>query len=66
MTLYTIGCPQCLVLRKKLDLAGVKYDICTDRELMLSKNIRALPQLELDDGTVLNFMEAVKYLKDQK
>ena len=39
--LYTTGCPQCLILEKKLDLKGIPYEKVTDfkTEELTSKGI---------------------------
>lgn len=61
--LYTIDCPKCLVLEKKLDLKGCEYEKNMDRDFMLAEGMTILPILELEDGKRLNFKDAVDYLK---
>lgn len=62
MILYTIGCPQCNVLEKKLSKKGIAFDVCTDREKMEELGIKFAPALQLDTGELLNFSQANKWL----
>lgn len=62
MILYTIGCPQCNVLEKKLTMKGVQYEACTDREKMMELGIKFAPALQLDNGEIMNFVQANKWL----
>lgn len=61
MTLYTIGCPKCTILEKKINEKGIKYEICEDTGTMINKGIDELPVLEMD-GKLMNFKEAVDYV----
>ena len=56
--LYTVDCPKCKVLEKKLNNANISFEICKDTKLMAEKNISKLPMLEVD-GEMLTFKEAV-------
>ena len=58
MILYTVDCPKCKVLEKKLNNANISFEICKDTMLMAEKNISKLPMLEVD-GEMLTFKEAV-------
>ena len=60
--LYTINCPRCHVLKEKLDLAGIKYRVVTDTNLLREKGVTHLPVLETD-GKMLGFAEALLALK---
>ena len=62
VTLYSTGCPQCKVLKQKLDEAGVEYNIIGDIDLMLSKGLTAAPVLEVD-GEMMSFKQACDWLK---
>jgi len=56
--LYTVDCPKCKVLEKKLNNANISFEVCKDTKLMAEKNINKLPMLEVD-GEMLTFKEAV-------
>ena len=56
--LYTIDCPKCRVLEKKLNNANISFEVCKDTKLMSERNISKLPVLEVD-GKMLTFKEAV-------
>ena len=58
-------CPKCKVLKIKLDKAGVKYTVNENIEDMEILGIKSIPYLQLDNGTLLDFAEAVKYANAQ-
>lgn len=55
-------CPKCRVLEKKLDEAGIKYDIVNDADEIKAKGYgnRYMPLLEVD-GQIMEFADAVKW-----
>lgn len=57
------SCPKCKVLKMKMDKANLAYDVNENVEEMQELGIKSLPYLQLDDGTLLNFGEAVKHIK---
>lgn len=63
MILYTIGCPKCKVLEKKLQTKGIEFDICDDKELMIEKGFSEMPMLEVD-GVVIAFKDAVDFINN--
>ena len=66
ITLYTIDCMSCLRLEKKLNENNIQYNVCKDTDLMVSLGMTSMPILQIEDGTFLNFKEAVKWINDQK
>lgn len=62
--LYEHGCPKCIVLKTKLDQKNISYEHINDVELMKSKGFTEAPKLEVD-GVVMNFKEAVDWIKEQ-
>lgn len=61
VTLYTIGCPKCEILEKKLINAGLEFEKCTDILVMERFNINEVPCLEIE-GKLLDFKGAVDYI----
>lgn len=61
ITLYTIGCPQCLVLENKLDKAGLTYTKIEDIEQIQVAGYNAVPVLVVDNE-VMDFVTANKWL----
>lgn len=61
ITLYTIGCPKCEILEKKLINAGLKFEKCTDILVMERFNINEVPCLEIE-GKLLDFKGAIDYI----
>jgi predicted DsbA family dithiol-disulfide isomerase len=64
ITLYSTGCPNCLILKKKLGQAGIEYMEETNIELMREKGFDYLPKLEVE-GEVLSFAQAVSWVNEQ-
>ena len=64
VTLYTIGCPKCAILEKKLAEADISYKVCEDTALMQEKGFDLMPMLEVD-GKVMGFGEAVKWVNER-
>ena len=62
--LYTIDCPKCKVLERKIEEKNIQYEVCRDTNIMAEKGYMYLPILEIDDK-VLNFKEAVDWIKEQ-
>lgn len=66
LNLYTINCPKCIVLEKKLDKAGIEYNKITDKDeivkISLEHGFKSAPILE-DDGNFMKFEDAVEYIK---
>lgn len=63
IVLYTIGCPNCNTLHKKLDSKNIQYSIVTDTDEMRRKGYEHLPVLEVD-GKPYNFFEAIQWIKE--
>ncbi len=61
--LYTIGCPKCKILEKKLGSANITYDVIEDVDEMTALGIKSAPALGVD-GKLLNFSEAVRWVNE--
>lgn len=64
ITFYTIGCPQCKVLQRKLDSANIEYKTVSDETVMINRRIKSAPMLEVD-GQLLTFKQALDWIKEQ-
>lgn len=58
---YTIDCPACMVLEKKLEAKGVVFTKINDIETLQSLNIEQFPVLEVNDE-FLSYPKAVKWV----
>ena len=65
ITLYSTGCPQCKVLKTKLDAAGIAYNTVTDQATMVAMGFKSAPILQVDNATY-KFAEAIKWIKEQQ
>ncbi len=64
MILYTTGCPKCKVLAMKLDQKGANYEVNDSLEEMEALGFSEAPMLKTDDGTILNFSQAIQYVNN--
>lgn len=64
VTLYTINCPKCLILTKKLQQANINFTICTDREIIAARGFDLMPVLEAD-GKVMGFKDAIDWVNER-
>lgn len=62
ITLYSTGCPNCRLLKEKLDRFGKQYETVTDTSIMKEKDIYTVPALEID-GEIYSFKEALKLVE---
>lgn len=65
VTLYTIGCPKCEILKEKLESKKINFNMVSDIETLTEKNYVLLPVLEVD-GSVMNYYDAVRWVNEQK
>lgn len=63
MILYSTSCPQCKVLKDKLDKLQIEYTICSDTNLMIKKGFMSVPILEIDNK-IMTFSEALRWLNE--
>ena len=63
VVLYSTGCPQCNVLKQKLDAKNVDYVLESDVDKMLEKGFTSAPILEVD-GEIMNTQQAFKWLTE--
>lgn len=61
--LYSTGCPQCRVLKAKLDAKAVPYEVCSDIEKMKELGITSVPMVQVDED-ILNMKDALSWVKE--
>ena len=64
VTLYSIGCPKCNILEKKLNDAGITYLLIDDRRILEKKGFDFMPVLEVDDK-MMNYNEAINWVNER-
>lgn len=61
MTLYSKpGCPQCKVLKMKMDAAGISYTHIEDEEALIGLGVKAAPVLQYE-GVIHSGPAAIKW-----
>ena len=66
IVLYTIDCPKCLILEKKLKAKDIKFFRVSDRDTIIAKGYGdwAFPILEVD-GTPMSYKTAISWINNQ-
>ena len=55
------NCPNCSILKSKLEDKEIKYENVIDIEVMRRLGIRTVPMIEID-GKLMNYYEGVKWV----
>ena len=55
--LYSIGCPQCLMVEDKLNKKGIEYKEINDKAIMHSMGINKVPVLVVNGSMYSNILE---------
>lgn len=61
--LYSNGCPKCRTLEQLLNKEHIKYAIDSDINHMIEHGIQAVPVLQIGDGKLLPFDEAIQWIR---
>ena len=64
ITLYSTHCPKCSVIETKLKQKGIQFKINEDIEAMKAKGLKTAPALELEDGRILDFSQALAWVRE--
>lgn len=65
VVLYTINCPNCIILEKKLKQLNIEFETITDIDIMSEKGIMSAPTLEVD-GKLMNYANAMKWIGERQ
>ena len=63
VVVYTIHCPACNILEKKLQKAGIEYTIVDDETKMTS--IEQFPMMQVNCGPLMTLKEANQWIKER-
>ena len=65
VVLYTIDCPKCHVLEKKLNSKSISFVKVSDRETLVTKELEDahFPMLEVD-GVMMEYGTAIEWIKN--
>lgn len=66
LILYTTGCPKCKILKQKLISKNINFIESNNVQYLIDKNITEVPVLEFSDGTILNFINAIKWINSME
>lgn len=65
VTVYSIGCPKCIVLEKKLKSEGIPFEVCNDVDTIKELGFSVLPMMQVDTN-ILDFNHSIKWIKECK
>lgn len=67
ITIYTTNtCPKCKILKKKLADKNISFSEEQDVNKMMELDIMSVPKLQIDNGSLMNFEEAVQWVNLQR
>ena len=67
ITIYTTHCPRCEILKKKLEQKKITwYNEIDSIEIMREMGIKQVPMMSINDGELMNFSQAVKWINSQE
>ena len=64
MILYSTDCPQCKILKSKLDAKKIAYTVVSDMNELQEAGILSVPALYVNNKT-LNYYDAVKWVNEE-
>lgn len=66
ITVYTTNtCPKCKILKKKLSEKHISFLEEQDVNKMMELDIMSVPKLQIDNESLLDFEEAVRWVNKQ-
>lgn len=63
IVLYSNGCPKCRTLEQLLNKEHIEYVVDSDINHMIKHGIQAVPVLQIGDGKLLSFDEAIQWIR---
>jgi glutaredoxin len=63
--LYTNHCPACDHLKELLEEKKIQYKEVDDEQFLVSHNLIHMPQLGIDDNTILKYKDALNWVNEQ-
>ena len=63
IVLYSIDCPKCRVLKRKLDEKHIPYSVVSDLEVMEILGIQQVPVLSVN-GELFDFSKAIEWVNN--
>lgn len=66
LKIFTIGCPACNVLIKKVIAKGIPFALITDPAAFDQLNIDIFPMAQVDNGPLMSYGETLAWLKNQE
>lgn len=66
VVLYTIDCPKCNILEKKLEAKNISFDRVSDKDMLIAKGFgdSTFPILEVN-GMVMHYKTAIQWINNQ-
>ena len=65
IVLYSNHCPLCDNLKELLDKNNIDYELVDDVNKMSSLGINRTPMLQVEDGTLMKYKDALNWVKER-
>jgi hypothetical protein len=66
ITVYTIHCPACNILEKKLTSKNIPYNIVENEDILRELEIETFPMMSINNGRLLTYKEAREWVDSQE
>lgn len=66
ITVYTIHCPACNILEKKLMSKNISYNIVDNENILKELKIEIFPMMSINNGPLLTYKEAREWVDSQE
>lgn len=66
ITVYTIHCPACDILEKKLKNKNIPYNIIDNEDVLRKLEIDTFPMMSINNGQLLTYKEARQWVDAQE
>ena len=64
IVLYSTGCPNCKIIKKKMVRDGIDFLLSNDIDKLIEKGYQSAPILEVD-GNFMEYKQAVDWIKNR-
>lgn len=65
ITLYSTGCPRCVILEAALKAKNIEYTKVSDEDEIIAKGFTSIPMMDVD-GNIMDYPSAYNYVRGIK
>lgn len=64
ITLYSTGCPQCIMVEKKLKDKGINYKLVSNKEAIMSLGFTKVPIINIDGEFISDILKINNFINN--